>query len=230
VHASPPPGSLQQPGLQRRQRPQLPAPGVPRRSDVRPLQEATATQRAYASLPPHCCIGIAVAVIWSGWQPERFQDRAIHAVCVLPLTGCAWSRRYRKSRDKGGCACPPATRSLSMMRRPAHAGNTAPASHWCPPRALNVLCRRRANGSVLNEIAAGNYSAHAGLDICRGKVLDIVPRVRADACPELTYADAIAVLGAHQMLSFDFSTLARALRLVQVHRASQHRANPCMTS
>jgi len=93
-----------------------------------------------------------------------------------------------------------------------------------------VLCRRRANGSVLNEIAAGNYSAHAGLDICRGKVLDFVPRVRADACPELTYADAIAVLGAHQMLSFDFSTLARALRLVQVHRASQHRANPCMTS
>ncbi|KAK9846613.1 hypothetical protein WJX81_007599 [Elliptochloris bilobata] len=53
-----------------------------------------------------------------------------------------------------------------------------------------------ANGSVLNEVAAGNYSAHAGLNICHDKVLDIVPRIRADACPELTYADAIAVLGA----------------------------------
>ena len=50
---------------------------------------------------------------------------------------------------------------------------------------------------MLNEIAAGNYSAHAGLDICRDKVLDLVPRIRADSCPELTYADAIAVLGAH---------------------------------
>ena len=50
---------------------------------------------------------------------------------------------------------------------------------------------------MLNEIAAGNYSAHAGLDICRGTVLDLVPRIRADSCPELTYADAIAVLGAH---------------------------------
>lgn len=52
-----------------------------------------------------------------------------------------------------------------------------------------------ANGSVLNEISAGNYSAHAGLNICHDKVLDIVPRIRADTCPELTYADAIAVLG-----------------------------------
>lgn len=50
---------------------------------------------------------------------------------------------------------------------------------------------------MLNEIAAGNYSAHAGLDICRGTVLGLVPRIRADSCPELTYADAIAVLGAH---------------------------------
>ena len=62
----------------------------------------------------------------------------------------------------------------------------------------------RANGSVLNEIAAGNYTAHAGLDICRGKVLDLVPRIRGDSCPELTYADAIAVLGAAFMAPLSY--------------------------
>jgi hypothetical protein len=154
---------------------------------------------------------------------------AMQALCVLQLTGCVWSRRYRKSRDKGGRARPPATCSVSMLIRPGPAGHMRVLQR-CPPRARITLGRRRANGSVLNEIAAGNYSAHAGLDICRGKVLDIVPRVRADACPELTYADAIAVLGARQSLSLDLSTLTRGLCSAQVHRASRRGAVPRMTS
>ena len=175
---------------------------------VRPLPRNVQTR---GCLPIRC---IFTAASWSGWQPRRSQG--VRHTC----SACAAADRVYlvvqvQEVTRQGRVRTPARHTQSVQVATARACREhCPRFTLMSARALNMLCRRRANGSVLNEIAAGNYSAHAGLDICRGKVLDIVPRVRADACPELTYADAIAVLGAHKPVSYDLSTHTRALGLI----------------
>jgi hypothetical protein len=57
--------------------------------------------------------------------------------------------------------------------------------------------RCRANASVMAELETGVsvYTAHDGLQICHAMLLTLVPLIRAQSCPKLTYADTIAVLG-----------------------------------
>ena len=60
-----------------------------------------------------------------------------------------------------------------------------------------MLLHCRANGSIMAELETGVlvYSAHDGLQICHAMLLILVPLIQIQSCPNLTYADTIAVLG-----------------------------------
>eukprot|EP00798_Chlamydomonas_sp_ICE-L_P018619 gene18619-25134_t len=69
---------------------------------------------------------------------------------------------------------------------------------WTP--RLHKPCPQRdeggANGSIMRELDFSIFTQHNGLQACAAIMEVIAVQVRTTGCPELTYADAIQVVGA----------------------------------